>query len=196
MSRHTMRRSWVITCVAATAAVGMVAACTPAGAAAGNGALSDPGQPVKGTGVGTKAALAAPNCDATKGTLAFDRGTSVPCVVPFAASADNGGATAIGVTKDSIKVVVYGKSLEQFTASDVAFKPMNLATGETGTIEDMYRDIAAADRAHLRALRAEGRLRLRVPDRHRRGRAARRRRRRGGEEAVRRPRWWSGVRAR
>jgi len=144
MSKHKVRRSWVIACVAATMAAAMAAAGAPAGAAAGNGALAEPGQPVKGTGVGTKAALAAANCDATKGTLAFDRGTSVPCVVPLADGADNGGATATGVTKDSIKVVVYGKSLDQFTANDLAFKPMNLATGETGTIEDMYRDIAAA----------------------------------------------------
>src|SRR5262245_3083918 len=116
MKHHTSRRAWATACVVVTMAAGAFTTATAASAAnqGSGGSLATPGQPVAGTGVGTKAALAADNCDATKGTLAFDRGTSVPCVVPFAAGADNGGATATGVTKDSIKVVVYGKTLDQF----------------------------------------------------------------------------------
>ncbi len=138
MTRRSIR--WNAWCVPAVF-VFVISSAT--GAAAATSGVSKPGPPVPGTGVGTKAALAGPNCDATTGTVKFDRGTSLPCVVPFKAGSDNGGATAVGVTKDSIKVVVYGKSVDQQTASDLAFKPNNLATGGTGTIPDMYKDMAA-----------------------------------------------------
>ena len=131
---------WNVWCVAAVFAFAISSAT---GAAAATSGVSKPGPPVPGTGVGTKAALAGPNCDATTGTVKFDRGTALPCVVPFKAGSDNGGAATVGVTKDSIKVVVYGKSVDQQTASDLAFKPNNLATGGTGTIPDMYKDMAA-----------------------------------------------------
>ena len=138
MTRRSIR--WNVWCVVAVVAVVVISAT---GAAAATSVVSKPGPPVPGTGVGTKAALAGPNCDATTGTVKFDRGTSLPCVVRFKAGSDNGGATALGVTDDSIKVVVYGKSVDQQTASDLAFKPNNLATGGTGTIPDMYEDMAA-----------------------------------------------------
>ena len=92
-------------------------------------------RPVPGTGVGTNA-VAGPNCHATTGTVKFDRGTSLPLCRAVQGRLDNGGATSLGV-KDSIKVVVYGKSIDQQTASDLAFKPNNLATGGAGTIPDM-----------------------------------------------------------
>ena len=138
MTRRSIR--WDMWCVPAVLAF-VISSAT--GAAAATSDVSTPGRPVPGTGVGTNAALVGPNCDATTGTVKFDRGTSLPCVVPFKAGSDNGGATSLGVTKDSIKVVVYGKSIDQQTASDLAFKPNNLATGGTGTIPDMYKDMAA-----------------------------------------------------
>ncbi|MFN8020249.1 MAG: hypothetical protein U0Q03_01870 [Acidimicrobiales bacterium] len=44
-------------------------------------------------------------CDTTKGTYAYPSAYAMPCVAPF--SGDNGGATATGVTADTIRVVVY-----------------------------------------------------------------------------------------
>jgi hypothetical protein len=120
-----------------------VASFAPAALAQDADGVRRPGAPVKATGVGTKAALNSPNCDPSTGTIKFDRGTSLPCVAPLAAGADNGGATAPGVTADSIKVVVYGKPLDQYTAGDLAFKPIDLATEGDGTIPEMYQDMAA-----------------------------------------------------
>ena len=141
MTGHKVARTCTVGALVVAFALSSLAG---AGTAAGAANVSKPGPAVPGTGVGHEGGARGPNCDASTGTLKFDAGTAVPCVVPFKAGADNGGATATGVTKDSIKVVVYGKSLDQFTASDAAFKPTNLATGDTGTIEDMYKDIAAA----------------------------------------------------
>ena len=139
MTRRPIRRN--VWCVPAVLAL-VISGATTVWAATTSG-VSKPGPPVPSTGVGTKAALVGPNCDETTGTVKFDRGTALPCVVPFKAGSNNGGATAQGVTKDSIKVVVYGKSVDQQTASDLAFKPNNLATGSTGTIPDMYKNMAA-----------------------------------------------------
>ena len=46
-----------------------------------------------------------PNCDPATGKLRLPTVYAPPCVVPFAG--DNGGATATGVTADSVKIVVY-----------------------------------------------------------------------------------------
>jgi hypothetical protein len=46
-----------------------------------------------------------PNCDPETGKLELPTVYSPPCVVPF--DGDNGGATATGVTADSIKIVAY-----------------------------------------------------------------------------------------
>lgn len=54
----------------------------------------------------SKAALAAPDCDAERKHLMVASPWAPPCAEPWPAGADNGGATAKGVTADSIKVVV------------------------------------------------------------------------------------------
>jgi len=46
-----------------------------------------------------------PNCNTELGTVKIPYTYAAPCAKPF--SGDNGGATADGVTKDSIKIVVY-----------------------------------------------------------------------------------------
>jgi hypothetical protein len=46
-----------------------------------------------------------PNCDVEVGKVRIPYTWAAPCVEPF--TGDNGGATATGVTADSIKVVVY-----------------------------------------------------------------------------------------
>src|SRR5262245_39011387 len=84
--------------VAVTGALGDVA----------HAASGKPGPPVSGVGRGSKAALEQQTCDpATKRTSFVAKGTGPLCVNPWPAGKDNGGATAPGVTADSVKVVVY-----------------------------------------------------------------------------------------
>ena len=47
-----------------------------------------------------------PNCDTTTGRVAVPSGYAPPCVEPWKGG-DNGGATAPGVTKDTITVALY-----------------------------------------------------------------------------------------
>jgi hypothetical protein len=47
-----------------------------------------------------------PNCDTTTGKVAVPSGYAPPCVEPWTGG-DNGGATARGVTKDTITVALY-----------------------------------------------------------------------------------------
>jgi len=107
------------------------------------------GKPPPGSGLGTKAALENPKCtaDAVKGygMFGFVTATGGPfCVAP--APADNGGATARGVTATSIKVVVVVPNAAQVAAGKAAgaVAPINSATGGTGTIENAFRDAWAA----------------------------------------------------
>jgi hypothetical protein len=46
-----------------------------------------------------------PNCDTSRGTVAVPLTYAPPCVEPF--TGDNGGETAQGVTKDTIKIALY-----------------------------------------------------------------------------------------
>lgn len=55
-------------------------------------------------GVGTPEALKATNCDPTTGRIKFPAFFREPCVRPWAKGANNGGATAPGVTADTITV--------------------------------------------------------------------------------------------
>jgi hypothetical protein len=73
-----------------------VNASSPARAAGSATPKADPG-------VGTAAALAGPNCDATTKRVKLQWYTAAPCVRPWKGS-DNGGATEQGVTRDAIKV--------------------------------------------------------------------------------------------
>jgi hypothetical protein len=103
------------------------------------------GKPPKGTGLGTTAALENPKCNAAAidgwGVFPQLRQNDGPlCVAP--APADNGGATARGVTADTIKVVVMVPNDEQVAAHKQAGNqmPKNTATGTEGTFEDAFRD--------------------------------------------------------
>jgi hypothetical protein len=76
-------------------------------------------------------------CDVERGRLAIPLTWSPPCVEPF--DGDNGGATAQGVTADSIKVVVY--------QGDPAKNPLQIAqidsagadAGQLQTAQETYR---------------------------------------------------------
>src|SRR5438034_80149 len=104
------------------------------------------GPPVKASGMGTQAALDNPRCrhdDPTYGPYGRFDTTSVgggpACVKVWKQGADNGGATAPGVTKDRIKVVFVLPNDEQFKSDPV--KPTNRSSGATGTYEDGLHDI-------------------------------------------------------
>ena len=57
-------------------------------------------------GVGTEAALANPDCDPDTGRIRIPVPNAPPCVVEWPEGADNGGATAPGVTADAIYIAV------------------------------------------------------------------------------------------
>ena len=106
---------------------------TAAGAAAAKAVkIGTPGPAAPGVGINTKAALAGPNCDAETKTLAIMFLTRVPCVTPWPEGKNNGGATAPGVTRTSIKVIAYAQSDDQVRAGPASGQPINRATGGPG----------------------------------------------------------------
>jgi hypothetical protein len=127
--------------------VALVAAavCVLAAVAASNvgAATGTAGPQPSGVGRGSKAALAQDTCDAaTERTSFVGVGTGPWCVNPWDEGADNGGATAPGVTADEVKVVVYYGN-EAMAAADRAAGgrlPMNRTTGEPGTWPDNFRE--------------------------------------------------------
>ena len=101
------------------------------------------GPSVPAAGVGTKAALDSPQCDKSDGRLAYPYQQRAPCTAPLKAGQSNGGATAQGVTKNTIKVVLLlGTHDQQDTAAKMpgGSAPQNHATGQPGYIEETYPD--------------------------------------------------------
>ena len=103
------------------------------------------GPPVAASGMGTQAALDNPRCrhdDPKYGPYGrFDStlvGGGPDCVKVWKAGADNGGATAQGVTKDRIKVVFVLENEEQFKTDPV--KPIDRTSNQTGTYQDGIHD--------------------------------------------------------
>ena len=91
--------------------------------------------------MGTQAALDNPRCrhdDPTYGPYGRFDTTSVgggpACVKAWKEGADNGGATAQGVTKDRVKVVFVLPNEEQFKTDPV--KPVDRTSNSTGTYQD------------------------------------------------------------
>jgi hypothetical protein len=111
---------------------------TAAGAATGKA-----GPPPAGVGRGSKAALAQDTCNAaTKRTSFVAVGTGPFCVNPWPDGKDNGGATAPGVTADTVKVVVYYGNEAMLAAERAAGGqlPVNRTTSQPGTWPDSFRD--------------------------------------------------------
>jgi hypothetical protein len=121
-------------------ALALAAAACLAGILPGTAAAA--GQPKLDNGVGTKAALANPNCDPETGEIKILLIARAPCVRHVAAKG-NGGATAPGVTRDRIKVVIVAAADPTTVPSDIAGAVLggtNQATGSTGTLSDAARD--------------------------------------------------------
>src|SRR5262245_44931463 len=106
------------------------------------GALPKPGPSVPAAGVGTKAAMNSPE-GGDDGRLAYPYQQRAPCTRPFKQGENNGGATSIGVTAKSIKVVLFvGNHQQQDTARTQpgGSAPVDHATGQPAYIEDSYPD--------------------------------------------------------
>ncbi|MEX1009349.1 MAG: hypothetical protein WD271_16140 [Acidimicrobiia bacterium] len=89
-------------------------------------------------GVGTKAALNGPQCDAQRGRIRFVYQGWLPCVKPWPKNANNGGSTYQGVTEDSIKVVIR-KAPDQ-TTNEGRSPIKDRATGQFSNVEAALRD--------------------------------------------------------
>ncbi|HEY7107245.1 MAG TPA: ABC transporter substrate-binding protein [Acidimicrobiia bacterium] len=103
------------------------------------------GPPVPASGIGTQAALDNPRCrhdDPKYGPYGrFDSteiGGGPVCVKEWEAGADNGGATAPGVTKDRITVVAVIHNDEQLKSDPVP--PKRVADNTTGRYQDAIYD--------------------------------------------------------
>ena len=70
------------------------------------GAVPQPGPAVPSAGVGTAAAKDSPNCG-PDAKLAYPYQQRAPCTRPLKKGESNGGATSMGVTKDTIKIVLF-----------------------------------------------------------------------------------------
>ena len=87
---------------------------TPPGAGSSGGATSGGGSGGGGAssaatsaGIGSPAALAAPDCDRASGKIKISFAWRPACVVPWPQGSNNGGATAQGVTANEIRIVLY-----------------------------------------------------------------------------------------
>ena len=115
-------------------AASLIAGSATSAFAAGGAPKSDPG-------IGSAAALAGPNCDPTTKRLKIPFYAAPPCVKPWNDGDDNGGATAQGATKGSIKVVVLWADLAQQTSQ--AGNIINQATAKPGNEPDSIVDTDA-----------------------------------------------------
>jgi hypothetical protein len=124
------------------------AATTGGAATASGGHPPGVGAPPAGTGIGTAAAMSNPRCDQDAGPYGrFDfvyQGSGGVCVAPYQAAVGNGGATAQGVTKDTIKLAVVTPNPTEAAAGMGTGIAMNRATGARGLISDAFVDTVAA----------------------------------------------------
>jgi hypothetical protein len=104
-------------------------------------------------GINSPAALKNPDCDATRKQIKFPALAAPACVKPWKHGADNGGATAQGVTTDTIKVVVLYTNVVQDARSPASLYK-NQATGGFSNQRDPILD---ADAAYAHAFETWGR---------------------------------------
>jgi len=97
-------------------------------------------------GINSAAALASPSCDATRKQIRHYYFAAPPCVKPWKDGDDNGGATAQGVRRDSVKVVVLQNSPVPDPPKVSANFVLNQATGKTGSPIDAVLDYDAVYR--------------------------------------------------
>jgi hypothetical protein len=101
---------------------------------------AEPGGGERGTGIGSRAALAGPHCDPDTGRVAVPTSLVLPCVRPFGDGQDNGGASAPGVTATTIEVLVILPSEEQTAAFRTRGQALPHAFGLGGQLPPVVRD--------------------------------------------------------
>jgi hypothetical protein len=116
-----------------------VAVCLVVAAAVASGVATAGAASSSAPGVGSAAALSAPNCDKTTERITIPYYAAPNCVTTWKNGGDNGGATAQGVTKDSIKLVVLTADASAAPAGSV----VNEGTGQLGSEADAVNDAAA-----------------------------------------------------
>jgi hypothetical protein len=129
--RSRTRRAWLLFVVVAIA-------CGTVASTAGTAVAQSASAP----GVNSAEALKNPDCDATRKQIKFPALTAPACVVEWKDGADNGGATAQGVTKDAIKVVVLYTDVKQDSRNPVGLY-LNQSTGEFSNQRDPIVDADA-----------------------------------------------------
>src|SRR5262245_35605530 len=160
IARRPFRKAaWGPLAVLAAVFAVAVGAIPSASAASSSGTVKPPEgavAPQPGTGMGTAAAMKNPLCNTDPRFGPYGRwnsglvGGGPVCVVPMKAGAKNSGASARGVTKDSIKVVflqpsdVAQSALSQSTAGN----PVNLNGNTKGVYEDGAHDFLASALPH------------------------------------------------
>ena len=98
--------------------------------AAGTASAADKKIGLAATGALTAVALKNPACDPSTGRFKFQFYAAPPCVKQWKSGADNGGATAQGVTRKSIKVVVLWHELPDAQITGEVGVYTNQATGK------------------------------------------------------------------
>ena len=143
VSRATMV-IFVAVCLSAalTAGVGSAAESTKSTVTPPPGAL----KPVPATGMGTPAAMDDPRCNVGAAFSVYGNwntgtiGTGPACVAPLSKGKKNGGATAPGVTADSVKVVAVipsaGRSAEQTKAAPPILRAGNAPSTWQNAVHD------------------------------------------------------------
>jgi hypothetical protein len=134
-----------------------VAVCLPAALVAGPGLAADSSKvvvkpptgaakPVAATGMGTPAAMDDPRCNVGDAYGVYGRwdtstvGSGPGCVRPFEDGEKNGGATAKGVTGDSVKVVAVIPSIERSTQQSQAAPPVHRNDNSASSWENAVHD--------------------------------------------------------
>ena len=135
-----------------------VAVCLPAALMAGTGYAADSSDKVvvkppkgagagrRGPGMGTPAAMDDPRCNVGDAFGAYGRwntstvGTGPACVRPFKEGEKNGGATAQGVTADSVKVVAVIPAPDRSAAQVKAAPPVYRTDSSSSTWENAVHD--------------------------------------------------------
>ena len=131
------------------------------------GAQVKVGPSIPAAGVGTAAARNSPNCG-PDGTLAYPFPARPPCTRPLKKGESNGGATTMGVTAKTIKIVLVARQ-QRATGRDSddlhPVRPIDRATGQARVHRSGVSRLGGGARAQLQHLGSHDRVRGGRPDR-------------------------------